>query len=375
MTSPVRPPSAPLWSRRATLVLGAATLIAAVLGGLERMALGSLAPDASVALHGPLMVCGFFGVVISLERAVALSGRWPLAAPACAVAASFLVVSGHVVSGAALFLLSSLVLLVLCGLVVRRQLALFTVVMALGAAAWVVGNALWLSSGALSAAVWWWVAFLVVTIAAERLELSRLVRRPRHAELAFALCMAALFLGLGLARLRLVGVALVTLSLWLALHDVARRTIRRSGLARYAAAALLSGFFWLAIGGALLVVRPEASIGAGLWYDAVLHSVLVGFVLAMVFAHAPIILPAVARIDLRYQPALYLPLALLHLSLLARVSGDLLGYDELRQAGGLGNAITLVAFALVALAAALRRRWRSHLAPALDTAPTSEGRV
>ena len=39
MTSPTRPRGAPLWSRRSVLVLGAATLMVAVLGGLERMAL------------------------------------------------------------------------------------------------------------------------------------------------------------------------------------------------------------------------------------------------------------------------------------------------------------------------------------------------
>lgn len=350
------PRGAPVWSRRALLVPALAILLAAVAGGLERMGVWpSILPSSLVALHGPLMVCGFFGVVISLERAVAVGGRWPLLGPAFSLAAVVLLLAGRVAAGAALFLAASLLLLVLCVVVVRRQAALFTVVMTLGAAAWVIGNAIWLSEGSTAAAVWWWVAFLVVTIAAERLELSRLVRRPRHAELSFALVIAALMGGLVASELRLVGVALLALALWLTLYDVAKRTVRRTGLARYAAYALLSGFFWLAVSGALLVVRPAASLGAGLWYDAVLHSALVGFVLAMVFAHAPIILPAVARFDVKYERALYAPLALLHASLLARVVGDLFGSDALRHAGAIGNALTLAAFASVALGGVARR--------------------
>ena len=36
---------------------------------------------------------------------------------------------------------------------------------------------------------------------------------------------------------------------------------------------------------------------------------LLGFVFSMVFGHAPIVLPAVARLRLPYHPVLYLPLA------------------------------------------------------------------
>jgi uncharacterized protein DUF1722 len=40
-------------------------------------------PDQLIA-HGPLMVCGFLGTLISLERAIALGSRWGYAAPALA---------------------------------------------------------------------------------------------------------------------------------------------------------------------------------------------------------------------------------------------------------------------------------------------------
>lgn len=349
---------APIWSRRLLLVPTFATLVVAVLGGLSRM--GALPLDVAsswVALHGPLLVCGFFGALISLERAVAVSGRWPLLAPGAALAGVVLSLAGALSAAAAAFLLASLLLLVLGVVVVRRQLAAFTLLLVGGALAWAVGNASWLFSGAVSSAVWWWVAFLVVTIAAERLELSRLVPRPPRAEQAFVALLTLFLVGLALGSLRLAGVALVGAALWLLRYDVARRTIRRRGLARYAAYALLSGFVWLGVSGALLVVHPDAAVGAGLTYDAALHAVTVGFVLAMVFAHAPIILPAVARLELRYHPAFYVPLALLHASLVARVAGDLTGDHALRAVGGMGNALTLLAFVVVALAASARRAW------------------
>lgn len=62
----------------------------------------------------------------------------------------------------------------------------------------------------------------------------------------------------------------------------------------------------------------------------------------MVFAHAPIILPAVARVSVPFHPALYAPLAVLHLGLTARVAGDLLGQATLRSTGAIKGAFILV---------------------------------
>ena len=47
------------------------------------------------------------------------------------------------------------------------------------------------------------------------------------------------------------------------------------------------------------------------WRDAAVHALALGFVFAMVFGHAPIIFPAVARVKIPYHPAFYLPLLLL----------------------------------------------------------------
>ncbi|MEO3827408.1 hypothetical protein [Actinomadura sp. B10D3] len=97
---------------------------------------------------------------------------------------------------------------------------------------------------------------------------------------------------------------------------VARRTVRSPGLPCYAAACLLAGYLWLAVAGTIRLAAGRPS-NSGL-YDAALHAVFLGFVMSMVFGHAPVILPAVLRVRLPYHPVLYAPLVLLHASLLVR---------------------------------------------------------
>ncbi|MFG2042456.1 hypothetical protein [Dactylosporangium sp. NPDC048998] len=47
------------------------------------------------AVHGPVMVFGFVGTLVALERAVALGARWGLLAPACSgLGALLLLVAG-----------------------------------------------------------------------------------------------------------------------------------------------------------------------------------------------------------------------------------------------------------------------------------------
>jgi hypothetical protein len=94
---------------------------------------------------------------------------------------------------------------------------------------------------------------------------------------------------------------------------------------------------------------------AGPYDDAMLHTVFLGFVFAMIFAHAPPIVPAIlGRATSPSHPALYGPLWLLHASLLLRVTGDLMGWWSGRQWGGLLNAMAVLLF-VITLAWVLRR--------------------
>ena len=60
--------------------------------------------------------------------------------------------------------------------------------------------------------------------------------------------------------------------------------------------------------------------------------------MSMVFAHAPVIVPAVLGLPLESRPTFYLHVGVLHLSLIVRVVGDLVDVlGRWRGRGGLLN--------------------------------------
>jgi hypothetical protein len=302
------------------------------------------------------MVSAFLGTVIGLERAIALNRRAAYLAPLLTGLGGLLLLSGvSFVWGGRLLLLGSVGLVVLFGLIVRRHTAVYTVTMAAGAVAWLVGNALWLGGRPIYAIVPWWVAFLVLTIAGERLELSRVLRLSRRVIRLFVAAAGVFLAGVLLsvwaydAGVRLVGLGLLLLAAWLLRYDLARRNVRLSGLTRFIAVCLFGGYVWLAAGGLLWL--GYGGVMAGPMYDAVLHAIFLGFVFAMIFGHAPLIFPSVLGRPMAYLPAFYGPLIVLHGSLALRVAGDLFGQMALRRWGGLLNGVALLLFLATTIAA------------------------
>ena len=359
--SPPEPARRGRGARLPLLLPGMLALLAALWGGLLRLGWELPAPPTPVAaFHGPLMVAGFLGTVIGMERAVALGRAWAYLAPlASGLGALALLAGSPAGSGPLLTTAGSLALVLVFAAVLRRQTASFTVVMALGAVAWLGGQVLWLAGWPPFRVALWWAAFLVLTIAGERLELSRVVQVPAAARAAFLGAVVLLLAGLALTAadfdlgVRAVGVALLALSLWLVRHDVARRTVRQHGLTRFIAVCLLSGYVWLAVGAMSILASGGLDVG-GAAYDAALHAVLLGFVFSMVFGHAPIIFPAVLRVAVPYHPYFYAPLALLHASLFVRLAGDWMLSPEWRGWGGMLNGVALVVFVLGTIAAVIR---------------------
>ena len=244
--------------------------------------------------------------------------------------------------------------------VLARRPALFLGVMTCAAACWTAGNLLWLGGASSPIYVSWWAAFLVLTIAAERLELTRLLpvaRGSRESFLVIGVVLLAAVVADGVGgelSARAMGLALATLAAWLARYDVARRTIRRQGLPRFTATCLLVGYLWLAVGGAILVC--VGAVAAGPAYDAVLHAIFLGFVFSMIFGHAPIVFPAVLGVAIPFRPAFYAHVALLHASLVARIAADVAAMPLLRQWSALINAAAIALFLATTLAAVLHGR-------------------
>jgi len=310
-------------------------------------------------VHGILMVLGFVGTLIALERAVALGRRVGYVAPALlGLGAVLLIAEPTEEIGAALLTAGSLTLCLIYVPLWRRNRDDAVLISALGAVCALGGALLWRGGADTSQTIPWLAGFVILTIGGERLELARLAMPPTAGRdlvllgsgLASAIVAATLWPAVGTP---LLGAVLLALTAWLVRHDVARRTINSSGLPRFAACCMLAGQAWLVVAGVIWLLAGATVRGAT--YDAVVHAVFLGFTISMIMAHAPSILPAVTRVPLPYRSAMYAPWLLLQLSLVLRLwGGDALGSELARRIGGAGNAIALLLFLVVAVGSAVR---------------------
>ena len=309
--------------------------------------------------HGVLMVLGFVGTLIALERAVALGKPWGYTAPALMGAGAIAILVPAAERGAlAAILIGTTVLCLVYVPLWQRQRDHAVLVSALGAVL-AAGSALLILGGTeVAIALPWLAGFLILTIAGERLELARLAMPPTAGiylvALAFTIMLAVPATTLWpRAGAALLGLTILALVAWLASYDVARRTVRGAGLPRFAGASMLAGQMWLAVAGGIWLVAGQPHEGAA--YDAVVHAVFLGFTISMIMAHAPTILPAVTKLPLPYRPEMWIPWLLLQVSLAVRLwGGDALGNDTAREIGGAGNAAALLLFFAVAVISVLR---------------------
>lgn len=342
------------------LAAGFICLVLGVSGGLARLEAFVPSIPSAIIWHGTLMVSGFFGTVISLERAVALNKGWGYIAPLASGAGGILLAAGLTLQGLALMVLGAAGLAAASALIASRHASLETGTLAAGSVAWLAGNTLLVFGGD---PVPWWIAFFALTIAGERLELSRYLRHGRLSRSLFTIIAAAMLPAA--LSMPVLGAMLVMLSLWLLACDLALVTVRTRALARYVAVCLLAGYFWLAAGGLALAGQVSR--------DAALHALFLGFVFSMILGHAPVILPAVLRVSLPYSAALYGPLGLLHASVAVRIAGDLSGMPSWVAAGAWGNAAAIALFIISAAALVFRGRYRAaHRAVSLHREPARD---
>lgn len=355
-------------ARLPLLALAMLSLLAALWGGLGRLGFTFPPPAAGpIAFHGPLMVSAFLGTLIGLERAVGIGRRWAFAGPLASALGAVVLLAAPGPAGPALFVVGGLVLLEVMLLAVRLQPSFAAATIAVGSACWPVGGALYAAGRPVASVVAWWIAFLVLTIAGERLELTRVLAPTRRDHTLFAIAAAVLLAGAVLSvadadtGVRLLGAGCVALAVWLGAKDIARKNVRRQDLLRFTAVCLLAGYVWLAASGLLALVFGATS--AGPQYDAWLHALFVGFVLSMVFGHAPIIFPAVLMRDVPFRTRFYAHLALLHATLLVRVASDLAGFTPGVRWGGLGNVVAVLLFVVNTVSAVVAGRGRRRAAP------------
>ncbi|HWI62295.1 MAG TPA: hypothetical protein VNT75_10690 [Symbiobacteriaceae bacterium] len=336
-------------------------LLAAMWAGLFRMGwkIPALQPTLS-GVHGPLMISGFLGTLIGIERAVGLNLKWTWAAPVLTGLGALGLVFGLPEAPSALAIVAgSAVLIAVFLYIVKHQPLLHSYAMLIAAVAWFVGNLLWAFGESISIVVTWWAGYLVLTIAGERLELSRLMFLSQFRKNLFLAATGLYLVGCVVTVFdytlgwRVTGLGMIALAAWLLSNDIARRTIRQEGLTRFIAVCMLSGYVWLGIGGVLATIYGFLTGGV---YDAVLHTVFLGFVFSMIFGHAPIIFPAVLNVQIPYRPAFYAHLLFLHLSLILRVAAGLTEWHQGRLWGAMLNVIALLLFLGNTIAAAASAR-------------------
>lgn len=347
----------------------ACALLAGITGGLLRAGVAVPAPQASMLpgraalAHAALMICAFMGTVIAIERAVAVKAALAWLAPLASGLAGVALLAGQDGAGRGLLLAAAVAFAAVNMVVVDRQSAPHTWLLLASAFAWLAGNLAFALQWEAGAVLPWWFAFLVMTIAAERLEMTRLMRRRPGAQASLYLLLALQVAGAAASAWHpvaggvLYGASMIGLALWLFAFDIARRTLFADGLARYMAVCLLGGYAWLAVAG-----MAWAATALGLpARDAALHALGLGFIVSMMMGHAPVILPAIARVKLAFGWFFYLPLAALHLSLAVRLG---LGWaaPAWRAQGSLFNALSIALFAATVVGAALawRHRYRAE---------------
>lgn len=350
--------------RLALLALGGIALMAGLAGALVLVGVPMPAAAGRLAVaHGVLMTLGFLGTLIALERAVALGRGWGYAAPLVTGAGGIALVAGAPAErGGIALALGGLLLVAIYVTFARTQRSLHQAVEMAGAGAWVVAALLIVAGQPTSAVFPWLVAFLVLTVMGERLELSGLVRPSGRVRGAFIVAVEVFVVGVTLVLvvpdvgMQVAGAGLVAMAAWAARYDLARRTIHAQGVTRFIAVCLLAGYAWLAVAGVVWLVGGPLTHGFA--YDVALHGVFLGFVISMVFGHAPVILPGVLRVPLPYHPVFYGHLALLHAGLLLRVAGAALEAPDAWRLGGTLNVVAIGVFLAMSAGAVLRGLWQ-----------------
>lgn len=291
-------------------------------------------PAAAVAEHGAFMTGSFLGTLIALERALALSqGGWVFL-PAWACAASMLLFLARATPWAyGLLTVGGLGMALLFATLPKAHRSFSSSLMGIAAVLFALAWGLRTLQGGFAQVLPLLIGFFILTIVAERLELTRLIGQQKKA-LRWLVALS-LLLGAGIVTAaltqagQLLGLSLGAMGIWLLRYDLAPRGLFRppSSLHRYTAVTLTLGYLWL------MVTMFFSLLGSfiSFFYDAFVHSFFVGFVFCMIFAHGILIFPVVlGRQGYAWGRELWLPLVLTLGGLIGRLWGDIIGNLALR---------------------------------------------
>jgi hypothetical protein len=327
------------------ILLAVFSLIIGLLAGLQRMGWG-FPVNITSTHHGGIMVGGFVGTLITLEKIIPLRKKFLFAVPLLSGASVIAFFFDFRLSVALLLAASGGFCMVTIIYWLKEHSLVYSMMVA-GALCWFIGNVTFGAGGFYPAAVPWWMGFVLLVICSERLDLMKFLPVTPKQKLLFAAMSSAFVIG-SLLTFHGVGkyfaaVSLAGLALWLMRHDVVGINLKKQDLKKYVGVALLAGYCALLLSGVFVVLISDKPLG----YDILVHTFFIGFVFSMIFAHGPIILPGVLGISVRpYHPVFYLWLILLHTSWTIRVVADINLDMQTRKYSGLISAVAIIGYFL-----------------------------
>ncbi len=317
--------------------------------------------------HGEVMVFGFLAVLIATERYL---GSLPFKLHPVVHVMPFLVALGAVLKlvgslgksvpadnvGSILIALGMAILIYLLMAVSRqsaqplpfRYMSFGAFVLLLGALFSIGGSPVRNMNFSL-----FLLGFPILTILGERVELSRFLSPAAHTrmEVHWWVVVAA-YLSL------LVQDGRWTIGAWAVLMALVVLPLLKSELAlvragetspqklhRYLGRSLLVAYLWLFAGLALVLAWAATHGVYGGLFDASIHSLAAGFVLTMIFAHGPVIAPALFRVTVKQEKLSTVPLGLLTVANLMRVGGYAVAGAGLPMGGDIVGVSGFVALA------------------------------
>jgi hypothetical protein len=350
-------------------------LMAGLWGGLILMGWDwpSLWPGLP-GVQAPLVVTGFFGTLLSLERTVGLKRRIGFMAPILILAgASFLIFYPLSKWSAALTLAGSGGLLIMCLVIAQQQRNIYTSMMVFGSISWFAGMVIWLLGWPMFNVYHWWMGFILFTLVGQRVELAHRLKSSFPPYWLLNLFLIVFFTGLAINifghlrgpdsvmdiildaivdprliwGMRISGCALGLCALWLLRYDSGYVLMRHGGIARYTAVCMLSGFVWLGLTG--LFTSLFAGYVAGTRYDMIIQSFFMGAAWFVIFGHGVIVALSSFGLRLNHLASFYVPVVLLHMSMVVRIIGDLLLNYHIGKWGALLNVMAIILFFINAI--------------------------
>lgn len=295
--------------------------------------------------HGAVMVGGFLGTLISLEKIIPLRKKLLFLIPGCsALSVGVFFFGNPLLSFSLLVMAATGLVIVFLYYLIRERNGIY-LLMAAGSVCWLTGNVLLITRNLYPLAFPWWLGFALLLITSERLELMKFLPVRKDAKRVLMLMLALYLAGVllsfhGIGR-QVSGVSLVGVAVWLLRHDIIQVSVSRKGLPGFVAVALLCGYIAMLFTGLFFIVLGQQAMG----YDAIVHTFFLGFVFSMIFAHGPVILPGVLGTSAKpYHPLLYGWLALLHTSWIIRILADVLLHFDIRRISGIISAVAILGY-------------------------------